>query len=82
MSDEEADMAPVQNAAAHFSGNIMNFERPKFNARQGNFLEALKALKKSVDISSKEASSTYLRKESVYWYKIGSDRKARRFMIV
>ena len=34
MSDEEADGAPVQNAAAHFSGNIMNFERPKFNARQ------------------------------------------------
>ena len=27
-----------------------------------------------MDISSKEASSTYLRKESVYWYKIGSDR--------
>ena len=46
MSDEEADGAPVQNAAAHFSGNIMNFERPKFNARQENRLEALKAFKK------------------------------------
>ena len=46
MSDEEADMAPVQNAAAHFSGNIMSFERRKFNARQENRLEALKAFKK------------------------------------
>ena len=34
MSDEEAVGAPAQNPAAHFSGNIMNFERPKFNARQ------------------------------------------------
>ena len=46
MSDEEAEGAPVQNPAAHFSGNIMNFERPKFNARQENHLEALKAFKK------------------------------------
>ena len=46
MSDEEAEGAPVQNPAAHFSGNIMNFERPKFNARQENRLEALKAFKK------------------------------------
>ena len=61
----------------------MNFERPKFNARQENRPEALKALKKkSVDISSKEASSIYLRNESVYWYKIGSHRKDRRFMTV
>jgi len=82
MSDEETEAAPIQNPAAHFSGNIMNFEWPKFNARQENHLEALKAFKKSVDISSKEASLTYLRKESVYWYKIGSDRKARRFMTV
>ena len=82
MVDEEAEGTPAQNPAAHFSGNIMNFERPKFNARQENRLEALKALKKSVDISSKEASLTYLRKESVYWYQIDSDRKARRFMTV
>ena len=82
MSNEETEGAPVQNTAAHFSGNIMNFERPKFNRRQENRLKALKAFKKSVDISSNEASSTYLRKESVYWYKIGSDRKARRFMTV
>ena len=46
MSDEEAEGAPVQNPAAHFSGNIMNFERPKFNARQENRLEALKVFKK------------------------------------
>ena len=46
MSDEEAEGAPVQNPAVHFSGNIMNFERPKFNARQENRLEALKAFKK------------------------------------
>jgi len=43
---------------------------------------ASKRSRKSVDISSKEVSSTYLRNESVYWYKIGSDRKARRFMTV
>ena len=83
MVDEEAEGTPAQNPAAHFSGNIMNFERPKFSARQENRLEALKAFqKKSVDISSKEASLTYLKKESVYWYKIGSDGKARRFMTV
>ena len=29
-----------------FTGNIMNFERPKFNARQENRLEALKCFKK------------------------------------
>ena len=46
MSEEEAEGAPAQNPAAHFSGNIMNFERPKFNARQENRLEALKAFKK------------------------------------
>ena len=46
MVDEEAEGAPAQNPAAHFSGNIMNFERPKFNARQENRLEALKAFKK------------------------------------
>ena len=40
MSDEEAEGAPAQNPAAHFSGNIMNFERPTFNARQENRLEA------------------------------------------
>jgi len=26
MSDEETEAAPIQNPAAHFSGNIMNFE--------------------------------------------------------
>ena len=46
MSDEEAEGAPAQNPAAHFSGNVMNFERPKFNARQENRLQALKAFKK------------------------------------
>ena len=54
MSDEEEEVAPpphpaqdhAHNPADHFSGNIMNFERPKFNARQENHLEALKALKK------------------------------------
>ena len=45
MSDEEGE-GPAPNPAAHFSGNIMNFERPKFNARQENCLEALKAFKK------------------------------------
>ena len=46
MVDKEAEGTPAQNPAAHFSGNIMNFERPKFNARQENRLEALKAFKK------------------------------------
>jgi len=46
MSDEEAEGPPAQNPAAHFSGNIMNFERQKFNARQEKRLEALKAFKK------------------------------------
>ena len=41
MVDKEAEGAP-----AHFSGNVMNFERPKFNACQENRLEALKAFKK------------------------------------
>ena len=41
MVDKEAEGAP-----AHFSGNIKNFERPKFNACQENRLEALKAFKK------------------------------------
>jgi len=45
MSDEEAEVARSQNPAAHFSGN-MSFERPKFNARQEDRLEALKAFKK------------------------------------
>jgi len=45
MSDEEAE-GPAQNPTAHFSGNNMNFERPKFNARQENRPEALKAFKK------------------------------------
>ena len=46
MSEEEAEGAPAQNPAAHFFGNIVNFEQPKFNARQENRLEALKAFKK------------------------------------
>ena len=29
-----------------FTGNIINFERPKFDSRQENRLEALKAFKK------------------------------------
>ena len=48
MVDEEAEGTPAQNPAAHFSGNIMNFERPKFSARQENRLEALKAFQKKV----------------------------------
>ena len=37
-----------------FTGNIINFERPKFDSRQENRLEALKAFKKNVVTSSKE----------------------------
>ena len=46
MSEQEAEGAPAQNPAAHFSGNIMNFEQTKFNARQENRLGALKVFKK------------------------------------
>ena len=46
MVDEEAEGAPAQNTAAHFSGNIMNFEQLKLNAHQEDCLEALKAFKK------------------------------------
>ena len=45
MSQEGGEDPPAANPG-HFTGNIMNFERPKFNARQENRLEALKAFKK------------------------------------
>ena len=45
MSEEEAKVAPAQNPAAYFSGNIMNFERLKFNACQEKRFETLKAFK-------------------------------------
>ena len=39
--------APAQDQnQGFFTGNIMNFERPKFDSRQENRLEALKAFKK------------------------------------
>ena len=43
--EEHAAPALTQNAG-FFTGNIMNFERPKFNAQQENRLEALKVFKK------------------------------------
>ena len=45
MSQEGGEDPPAANPG-HSTGNIMNFERPKFNARQENRLEALKAFKK------------------------------------
>ena len=45
MSDEVAEGPPAKNPAAGFSGNIVNFERPKFKARPENRLEALKTFK-------------------------------------
>ena len=45
MSQQGGEDPPAPNPG-HFTGNIMNFERPKFNARQEIRLEALKALKK------------------------------------
>lgn len=42
--EEHAAPTLTQNAG-FFTGNIMNFERPKFNAQQENRLEALKAFK-------------------------------------
>ena len=46
MSQEGNDDGAPAHDPGHFTGNIMNFERPKFNARQENRLEALKAFKK------------------------------------
>ena len=48
MSEEGAEAAaPAQDQnQGFFTGNIMNFERPKFDSRQENRLEALKAFKK------------------------------------
>ena len=48
MSEEGAEAAaPAQDQnQGFFTGNIMNFERPKFDFRQENRLEALKAFKK------------------------------------
>ena len=82
MSEQEAEGAPAQNPAAHFSGNIMNFEQPKFNARQENRLGALKVFKKKCGYIFKGSLVNISEEKSIYWYKIGSDRKARRFMTV
>ena len=48
MSEEGVEavaLAQDQNQG-FFTGNIMNFKRPKFHSRQENRLEALKAFKK------------------------------------
>ena len=45
MSDEGAEAAPAQNTG-FFTGNIMNFERPKFNRRLENRLVAIRAFEK------------------------------------
>ena len=84
MTDESAGQ-PVQQAAIPnpeiFTGNILNFERPKLNAQQENRLEALKCLKKKCAYMS--GSIVNISKEgNVFWYKIGSDLKAKRFMTV
>ena len=51
MSEEGAEAAaPAQDQnQGFFTGNIMNFERPKFDFRQKSRLEALKAFKKKCD---------------------------------
>ena len=48
MSEEGAEAAaPAQDQnQGFFTGNVMNFERPMFDSRQENWLEALKAFKK------------------------------------
>ena len=45
MLEEGAEAAPAQNAG-FFTGNIMNFERPKFNRRLENRLVAIRAFQK------------------------------------
>ena len=42
---QAVQQAPSPNPEI-FTGNIMNFEQPKFNAQQENRLEALKCFKK------------------------------------
>ena len=44
-AEQPGQQAPNPNPEI-FTGNIMKFERPKFNARQENRLEALKCFKK------------------------------------
>ena len=46
MSHEGANEGAPAQAQGNFTGNIMNFERPKFDSKQENRLEALKAFKK------------------------------------
>ena len=43
-AEQPVQQAPNPNPEI-FTGNIMHFERPKFNARQENRLEALKCFK-------------------------------------
>ena len=45
---EVAAAVPARNAGV-FTGNIMNFERPKFNPRLENPMEAIRAFKKKCD---------------------------------
>ena len=45
---EVAEAVPARNAGV-FTGNIMNFERPKLNPRLENRLEAIRAFKKKCD---------------------------------
>ena len=44
-AEQPGQQAPNPNPEI-FTGNIINFERPNFNARQENRLEALKCFKK------------------------------------
>ena len=72
--EEHAAPALTQNAG-FFTGNIMNFDRPKFNAQQENRLEALIVFKKKSGYFFKGSlvNVSYERN----WYKTGSDLKAK-----
>ena len=63
MSEEGTETAPAQNEG-FFTGNKMNFERPKFNRRLENRLVATRAFKKK---------SGYIFKESLV--NISNERK-------
>ena len=54
MSEEAAEAAPAQNTR-FFTGKTMNFERPKFNPRLENRLEAITAFKKKCGYIFKES---------------------------
>ena len=57
-----------------FTGNIMSFERTKFNPR---LVVAIRAFKKKCGYIFKESLVSISNEGNAYWYKTGSDLKAK-----